>query len=192
MSASSPSKGRGAAKARHDVHQECSHTLDDAPSDLVRIGAVARRLGVSERTLRYYEEVGLVHPAQHEPGGSRRYCEADVARIQRIREMQELLGFNLDEIRAMIGAEDRLGAIREEYRAIEDRPRQRHLAEASYRELTQMRELVAAKAARLDDFLDELDARIARHRARLTVAPPTEAPPTPPRRRTSRVAPAPH
>jgi DNA-binding transcriptional MerR regulator len=182
VSGATPSAARRtAAAARGDVHQACSHTLEDDRSDLVRIGAVARRLGVSERTLRYYEEVGLVHPAQHEPGGSRRYCEADVARIQRIREMQELLGFNLDEIRTMIGAEDRLEAIREEYRAVDDRPRQRRLIEAAYHELTQMRELVAAKAARLDEFLGELDARIARHRTRLD-----ETPPTPPRRRASR------
>ncbi len=179
--AKSPTRSAGTASS--GAHQACPHALEGDRSDLVRIGAVARQLGVSERTLRYYEEVGLVRPALHEPGGSRRYCDADIARIQRIREMQELLGFNLDEIRTMISAEDRLDALREEYRAITSRPRQLRLIEAAYHELTQMREIVAAKAARLDDFLEKLDSRIERHRSQLSGVAPT--PPRP----TSRVSP---
>ena len=149
------------------AHAACPPATEGDASELVRIGTVARRLGLSERTLRYYEEVGLVSPAQHQPGASRRYCESDIARIARVREMQELLGFNLDDIRAIMGAEDRLNAIRDEYRAITDQGRQRRLIESAYHELTEMREVVAAKVARLTDFLDELDQRIARHRARL-------------------------
>ena len=149
------------------AHAACPHATEGDASELVRIGTVARRLGLSERTLRYYEEVGLVSPAQHQPGASRRYCESDIARIARVREMQELLGFNLDDIRTIMGAEDRLNAIRDEYRAITDQSRQRRLIETAYHELTDMREVVVAKVGRLTEFLGELDQRIARHRARL-------------------------
>ena len=175
MSAATPTKRTSPASA---AHAACPHATEGDASDLVRIGAVARRLGLSERTLRYYEEVGLVSPAQHQPGASRRYCESDIARIARVREMQELLGFNLDDIRAIMGAEDRLNAIRDEYRAITDQGRQRRLIESAYHELTDMREVVVAKVGRLTEFLDELDQRIARHRARLA----EPAPPAPRRR----------
>ncbi|MGH9116231.1 MAG: MerR family transcriptional regulator, partial [Acidimicrobiales bacterium] len=64
---------------------------------LLSIGRAAARLGVSERTLRYYEEIGLLSPAGHTPGRIRRYSEADMARVERIRELRDLMGFNLDE-----------------------------------------------------------------------------------------------
>ena len=61
-----------------------------------RIGEIADAAGVSTRTLRYYEELGLVSPSGHSPGGARRYSDADLARVLRIRELQDLVGFNLD------------------------------------------------------------------------------------------------
>jgi DNA-binding transcriptional MerR regulator len=63
-----------------------------------RIGEVAEAAGVSTRTLRYYEELGLVSPSGHSPGGARRYSDADLARVLRIRELQHLVGFNLEAI----------------------------------------------------------------------------------------------
>lgn len=86
---------------------------DQEPDGLLKIGVVAARLGISERTLRYYEEVGLLRPHQHHPGAGRRYCDADVERVQRIRELQGLMGFNLEEIRRIVAAEDRLRSLRE-------------------------------------------------------------------------------
>ena len=49
-----------------------------------RIGEVAERFGVSTRTLRYYEEVGLIVPSGKSPGGSRRYSDADITRIETV------------------------------------------------------------------------------------------------------------
>ena len=82
-----------------------------------RIGEVAAETDVSTRTLRYYEELGLLTPSGHSPGGARRYSDDDVARVRRIRELQELVGFNLEEIRTIVAAEDRLGELRQEFRA---------------------------------------------------------------------------
>ncbi len=177
---SAATRARGAATTKAAGHDACPHATDGDASTLVRIGAVSQRLGLSERTLRYYEEVGLITPAQHQPGASRRYCESDIARIARVREMQELLGFNLDDIRAVMGAEDRLNALRAEYRTATDRSRQRRLVESSYHELLDMREVVVAKVARLTGFLSELDERIARHRAILDEPAPATS-----RRRTT-------
>jgi DNA-binding transcriptional MerR regulator len=72
------------------------------------IGEAASRAGVSTRTLRYYEQRGLLQPGPRSGGGARRYREADVARVARIRQLQVLLGDDLDHIGAVLAAEDRL------------------------------------------------------------------------------------
>ena len=52
----------------------------------LRIGQIAEQVGVSTRTLRYYEELGLLQPSSYSQGGSRRYGEHDRQRILRIRD----------------------------------------------------------------------------------------------------------
>lgn len=131
------------------------------------IGTVARRTGVSERTLRYYEELGLLRPAAHRPGGSRLYCEADIERVKRIRKLQSLMGFNLEEIRSIFAATDRLDALRNEYHGTADSGHQRELLEESLGTLEGLRAQILAKQDHLRDFLAELDARVERHRKRL-------------------------
>ena len=79
---------------------------------LLGIGAAAVRAGVSERALRYYQELELITPSGRTPGGMRRYSEADLARVARIRELQSLLGLNLEEIAAVLRNEDRIEGIR--------------------------------------------------------------------------------
>ena len=79
--------------------------------ELLGIGAAAAQLGVSERALRYYQQLGLLRPACT-PGGLRRYSADDIARVTRIRELQDLLGLNLDEIAIVLSREDRMAEIR--------------------------------------------------------------------------------
>ena len=81
---------------------------------LLGIGEAALRAGVSERALRYYQELELITPSGRTPGGMRRYSEEDLARVARIRELQSLLGLNLDEIAAVLRNEDRIDEIRAE------------------------------------------------------------------------------
>ncbi len=80
-------------------------THDDAPV-VWRIGELAKLTGVTTRTLRYWEELGLIHPASVGPGGERYFEDTHVARVGRIRSLQELLGFSLSEVRAVLDAED--------------------------------------------------------------------------------------
>ncbi|MFJ4280472.1 MerR family transcriptional regulator [Streptomyces massasporeus] len=73
----------------------------------MQIGEVATRTELSLRTIRHYEETGLVVPSARSRGGFRLYTEADVARLMVIRRMKPL-GFTLDEMRALLEATDRL------------------------------------------------------------------------------------
>lgn len=73
----------------------------------MQIGEVAARTELSLRTIRHYEETGLVVPSARSQGGFRLYTETDVARLTVIRRMKPL-GFTLDEMRDLLQATDRL------------------------------------------------------------------------------------
>ncbi|MDN3296835.1 MerR family transcriptional regulator [Streptomyces ficellus] len=76
----------------------------------MQIGEVAERTGLSLRTIRHYEETGLVVPSARSQGGFRLYTERDVERLMVIRRMKPL-GFSLDQMRDLLDATDRLDAV---------------------------------------------------------------------------------
>ncbi|WP_069386702.1 MerR family transcriptional regulator [Cellulosimicrobium cellulans] len=77
------------------------------PQPTIHIGAVAERTGLSLRTLRHYDDVGLVRPSARSDGGFRLYTEADVERLLLIRRMKPL-GFTLEEMAELLELVDRL------------------------------------------------------------------------------------
>ena len=135
----------------------------DQSQELLGIGAAAARAGVSERALRYYQQLGLLTPCAATPGGMRRYSQDDLARVARIRQLQELLGFNLDEIAVVLRHEDRLAELTRAYL-------HEHTTDAQRRELVReglqvqrdLRATVEAKRQAIMGFLADLDARIDR------------------------------
>lgn len=135
---------------------------DEAPH--LRIGEVAEELGVSTRTLRYYQELGLLAPAGSTPGGSRRYSSADVARLQRILELRDVLGLDLDRIGAILQAEDRLAELRAEFHKGVSRERHQRMVLEAMTINREMRALVVGKLHALEDFLGELEAKADRIR----------------------------
>lgn len=80
---------------------------DDAGRQHLQIGEVAARTGLSIKTIRHYDEVGLVVPSARSTGGFRLYTTDDVDRLLAIRRMKPL-GFSLDEMRALLAAIDTL------------------------------------------------------------------------------------
>lgn len=133
--------------------------------ELLGIGAAAARAGVSERALRYYQQLGLLEPACTTPGGLRRYSADDLARVARIRELQTLLGLNLDEIAIVLRNEDRLAEIRRAYQDTRTSDDERlQLTRECLSLLESLRVTVEAKRTALDSFLNDLEARIGRGR----------------------------
>ena len=123
----------------------------------VQIGEVAERTELSVRTVRHYDDVGLIVPSARSAGGFRLYTEADIARLLLVRRMKPL-GFTLEEMRELLeavdvaeGAEGPDGA-RETARA----------TVAGYHERARARcdELRATLAA-AEDFVDRLAGRTA-------------------------------
>jgi MerR family transcriptional regulator, repressor of the yfmOP operon len=133
-----------------------------------RIGEIAKAAGVSTRTLRYYEELGLLSPAGHSPWGARRYSDADLTRVHRVRELQQLVGFNLDEIKTIVAGEDRLEELRTEFQAGRSREREQQII-AEFMEINdRLRTEMRQKLSRVETFLADLDARarLIRRRAK--------------------------
>ncbi|KOT30615.1 MerR family transcriptional regulator [Streptomyces caelestis] len=73
----------------------------------MQIGEVAARTELSLRTIRHYEETGLVTPSARSQGGFRLYTDNDVQRLMVIRRMKPL-GFTLEQMRDLLDATDRL------------------------------------------------------------------------------------
>lgn len=74
----------------------------------VQIGEVSERTGLSLRTIRYYEEVGLLRPSMRSPGGFRLYTRSDIGRLGLVRRMKTL-GFSIEEMRDLLVVLDVLG-----------------------------------------------------------------------------------
>ena len=67
----------------------------------LKVGELARRTGVSVRTLHYYDQIGLLEPSHHSEVGHRLYASPEISRLQQIRSLQQL-GFTLEEIRELL------------------------------------------------------------------------------------------
>lgn len=129
---------------------------------------MAARAGVSTRTLRYYEELGLLGPSGRTAGGERRYQADDVARLESIIELKDLLGMNLEEIRELLSSRARLDELRVAYRAHKNAPaaaanrKRRAILEEALALQTSLVERMDAKLARLAAFRAEAQADVER------------------------------
>jgi MerR family transcriptional regulator, repressor of the yfmOP operon len=150
----------------------------DSDEQLVGIGAAAEKAGVSQRALRYYQQIGLLVPRGSTPGGLRRYSEEDLARVARIRQLQTLLGLNLDEIAVVLRGEDRMAQIRLAYHDEGTTcAERRDLVHESLELQHALRATVEAKRQGIEGFLTDLDARISKTRALLDqMSSPSESP----------------
>ncbi|MGW0826104.1 MerR family transcriptional regulator [Streptomyces sp. NPDC002845] len=124
----------------------------------MQIGEVAERTGLSLRTMRHYEEVGLVTPSARSKGGFRLYTEADVARLMVIRRMKPL-DFSLEEMRDLLEITDRLSSTEDPPGGAEkERLRQRLIA---YQKVADARcETLRARLAMAQDFAATLRSKL--------------------------------
>ncbi len=93
--------------------QYSSMNIDERSS--YTIEQVAARTGLTKRTLRYYEELGLMLPTDRTEGNYRRYSKADIQRLEHIKKLRDLLGFSLADIGEILNAEDERGQIKVVY-----------------------------------------------------------------------------
>ncbi|SIS83704.1 MerR family transcriptional regulator [Alicyclobacillus vulcanalis] len=142
------------------------------------IEAVAERLGITPRTLHYYEEMGLIPEVARTPGGHRVYDEDVIERVEHILRLKDALGYSLQEIRAILEVEDQLRAYRERITSGESPALNARMLAESARLLEGVVNQIDEKMARLAAMRERYVERLTRIRARLELEssqdPPTD------------------
>ncbi|MEA2209495.1 MAG: MerR family transcriptional regulator, repressor of the yfmOP operon, partial [Solirubrobacteraceae bacterium] len=98
---------------------------------MIRIGEVAERVGVTPRTIRYYEEIGLLRGDKRPKGSHRLYDEGDVERLAELTRLRDLLNLSLDELRQLAEAEEARAALRRQFDSTESDAERLRIVEAA-------------------------------------------------------------
>lgn len=134
----------------------------------MRIGEVADLTGTTPRTIRYYEEIGLLGAGRaREQGKHRSYTAADVERVREVLRLRDLLGLSLEQLAQLVEAEAARAEIRRELVATDDPDRQRTLLEQALGHIESQLALVRDRQRELGALDRELTAKQERVRARL-------------------------
>jgi MerR family transcriptional regulator, repressor of the yfmOP operon len=134
----------------------------------LRIGEVAELTGVTPRTIRYYEEIGLLPGAADRPQGQHRcYTQADVERLTEIVRLRNLLGVSLEQLSKLIEAEDARAELRRAYQTAKEPGARRQILEQALELIENQLELVRERRGELEKLEGELRERRRTLHARL-------------------------
>jgi DNA-binding transcriptional MerR regulator len=134
--------------------------LSTQAQERFRIGEVAERVGVTTRTIRYWEELGLLGAATRLKGAHRLYTEADVKRLEELIRLRDLLGLSLEELVELAEAQEARAVLRDQWEeTVSDRERAR-LVTAAIAVIGRQLELVRGRQQRLSEFAEELAEKL--------------------------------
>jgi DNA-binding transcriptional MerR regulator len=134
----------------------------------LRIGEVAELTGTTPRTIRYYEEIGLLPEAEDRAQGKRRlYTRDDADRLAELIRLRDLLGLSLEDLKRLVEAETARAGLRERWQHTDDPSEQRRILEQSLMHIADQLKLVRARQAELQRLEDELSAKQRRVRSLL-------------------------
>lgn len=126
----------------------------------LRIGEVAELVGTTTRTIRYYEEIGLLPgSAERAQGQHRCYTEADVERVREIVRLRDLLGLSLDQLSRLLEAETARSELRREWQFAESAGERRRILDQAFEHITTQLELVRDRRSELEQLEAELVAK---------------------------------
>jgi DNA-binding transcriptional MerR regulator len=134
----------------------------------LRIGELAELTGTTPRTIRYYEEIGLLPASEEREQGKRRlYSEADVERLQELIRLRDLLNLSLEELGQLVAAEAARAELRREFQETDDPEQRRRLLDQAAEHISNQLKLVRGRKQELERLERELVARQRRVRTRL-------------------------
>jgi DNA-binding transcriptional MerR regulator len=139
---------------------EGNAAVPDDNEAYLQIGEVAERTGVTQRTLRFYEEKGLLRPPSRMDGGFRLYSESDVGRVEQVRKLQNLLGVTLAEIKEMVDAEEILRELRAQYRPESALAEKRRQLERATEVVQAQYAIVGQKTQQMEEMKGQLEERL--------------------------------
>jgi DNA-binding transcriptional MerR regulator len=135
----------------------------------LRIGELAELTGTTPRTIRYYEEIGLLDvTADRSQGKHRCYTQADVERVSGIIRMRDLLGLSLDQLSQLLEAETARADLRRAYAQTDAPAERRRILERSLEHIATQLELVRGRRQELEQLAAELEAKQTSIRQRLS------------------------
>jgi MerR family transcriptional regulator, repressor of the yfmOP operon len=128
---------------------------------LLRIQEVAAETGLTPRSIRYYEEMGLLEPAARSEGAYRLYDASDLERLRSIKELRDEAGFSLAQIGQLLEDEAARERNRERFRATQDPAERRTILEDARARVDRQIETLEAKAVRLATMIEAARTRRA-------------------------------
>jgi DNA-binding transcriptional MerR regulator len=135
---------------------------------LYKIGEVADDVGITQRTIRYYEELGLLGADRARLKGSHRlFTEADIARLRELVRLRNLLGLSLDELTQLAEAAQVSEYLRARWETSTEDAERAEIIEAAIPNVERQLELVHVRQHSLAEFEAELTDKLARMRERL-------------------------
>lgn len=123
---------------------------------LYKIDEVASECNLTKRTIRYYEEIGLLSPQRSE-GNTRLYTREDIERLKKIINARDVLGFSLQELHRYIEVVEMLTGQRERYRSITDLEERRHQLEEIDDTLGKQLDMMESKMRTIQSFKEEAE-----------------------------------
>jgi DNA-binding transcriptional MerR regulator len=132
-----------------------------------RIGELAAAAGTTTRTVRYYEEIGLIPGAERRKGAHRLYTDADAERLRELVRLRDLLGVSLEELKTLVEAEEARAKIRARFAKTDDEAEKRDLAAKALVHVERQLALVRDRKEALGRLEAELVEKAQRIRDRL-------------------------
>jgi DNA-binding transcriptional MerR regulator len=149
---------------------------------VIRIGEVAERVGITPRTIRYYEEIGLLPGGERPKGAHRLYDDADVERLTELTRLRDLLNLSLEELKELVEAEEARAALRRRFHSTDSESERLRIVEAAAPLVERQLELVRRRKRELEKLERELldkRKRLQSLRRELTATPaPASTAPT--------------
>jgi DNA-binding transcriptional MerR regulator len=140
-------------------HLDDPTTGTAAPERLLRIQEVAASLGLTARTIRYYEEIGLLTPAARSDGDYRLYDDDDVERLQFIKDLRDDAGFSLAEISRMLEDEAARTRNRDRFRTTTDTAERQAIVDDALARVDRQIASLLAKSDRLGAMIEDARRR---------------------------------
>ena len=134
----------------------------------LRIGELAELTGTTPRTIRYYEEIGLLDGTTERLQGKHRcYTQSDVERVREIIRLRDLLGLSLEQLSQLLDAETARADLRREYHQTEAPAERRRILEQALEHIGTQLALVQGRLGELQQLAGELEDKQKSVRKRL-------------------------
>ncbi|UPM54273.1 MerR family transcriptional regulator [Gottfriedia acidiceleris] len=127
---------------------------------LYKIDEVAKECGLTKRSIRYYEEIGLISPPERSEGGFRLYSDLHIERLKKIMNVRDVLGFSLQEVQEYMAISEAFEEFRLQYRENKEKmnedERKKSLLGAE-EVLAQQLKMIDEKLKKMNDIRDEMN-----------------------------------